>query len=531
MVDSILDPPSLGAPAPNLDTSKRDTTGAVPVMDPAVERDFKSVRTKAFYGMGSISFGVKDNGFQTILLPFYNLVLHVPAQLVGLAIFIALVVDAFLDPIVGHMSDNLRTRWGRRHPLMYLSALPVAISYLLLWNPPAWSPHALFFYLIVVAIVVRTFITFYEIPSSALVPELTDDYDERTSFVGYRVFFGWYGGLTMSALAFLVFMHADATHTVGQLNPLGYSHYGLTAAIVMFVAILVSAAGTHRFIPYFRKPAARPFTLMRYAREMFATLNNKAFLILLAAAIFFNLATGLVFALNFYINTFFWKFTNSQIGVLTLAAFVAVLLAFIISPPLSRRLGKKLSAGVMFALGLTINSTPLVLGLFGILAAKASVGLLALLFATTTVGSALAIGSSIMIISMIADIVEDSEIATGRRSEGLFFAGSSFIQKASSGLGLFASGLVIWVTHFPMDKLPGQIDPHIVLNFAIVYLASTVALYGIGFWIISFFPINRATHNENLRRLIAEAAFATPPMGGEALLTAIGSPGADSGES
>jgi GPH family glycoside/pentoside/hexuronide:cation symporter len=199
--------------------------------------------------------------------------------------------------------------------------------------------------------------------------------------------------------------------------------------------------------------------------------------------------------------------------------------------PLSRRLGKKLSAGVMFALGLTINSTPLVLGLFGILAAKASVGLLALLFATTTVGSALAIGSSIMIISMIADIVEDSEIATGRRSEGLFFAGSSFIQKASSGLGLFASGLVMWVTHFPMDKLPGQIDPHIVLNFAIVYLASTVALYGIGFWIISFFPINRATHNENLRRLIAEAAFATPPMGGEALLTAIGSPGADSGES
>jgi GPH family glycoside/pentoside/hexuronide:cation symporter len=524
MVDSILDPPSLGAIAPNPDTSKREVKAVVPPLDPEVERDLKSVSTKVFYGLGSIAFGVKDNGFQTILLPFYNLVLHVPAQLVGLAIFIALVVDAFLDPIVGQISDNLRTRWGRRHPLMYLSALPVAVSYLLLWNPPAWSPHALFFYLIVVAIIVRTFITFYEIPSSALVPELTEDYDERTSFIGYRVFFGWYGGLTMSALAFLVFMRTDATHTVGQLNPVGYSHYGLTAALVMFVAILFSSAGTHRFIPYFRQPAARPFTLMQYAKEMLATLNNKAFLILLAAAIFFNLATGLVFALNFYVNTFFWKLNNSQIGILTLAAFIAVLLAFVISPPLSRRLGKKLSAGVMFAIGLAINSTPLVLGLLGILTAKASGGLLALLFVFTTLGSALAIGSSIMLISMIADIVEDSEIRTGRRSEGLFFAGSSFIQKASSGLGLFASGLVLWAAHFPTDKLPGHIDPHVVWNFCIVYLSSSVGLYGIGFLIISFFPITRATHNENLRQLIAEAALATPPFGGEALMTAVASP-------
>src|ERR1700684_1602980 len=81
-----------------------------------VTRQLTSLRTKLFYGLGSVSFGVKDNGFQTILLLFYNQVLHVPAQLVGLAILIALVVDAFLDPIVGHISDNFRTRWGRGDP-------------------------------------------------------------------------------------------------------------------------------------------------------------------------------------------------------------------------------------------------------------------------------------------------------------------------------------------------------------------------------------------------------------------------------
>jgi glycoside/pentoside/hexuronide:cation symporter, GPH family len=485
--------------------------------DAGVKQELESFRTKIFYGLGSVAFGVKDNGFQTILLPFYNLVLHIPAQLVGLAIFIALVFDAFLDPIVGHFSDNLHTRWGRRHPLMYASAIPVAISYLLLWNPPHWSNGALFAYLIVVAVVVRTFITFYEIPSSALIPELTADYDARTSFAGYRIFFGWYGGLGMSSLAFLVFLHADATHKTGQLNPVGYSRYGFVAAIVMFVAILVSAWGTHKFIPHLRKPPERKMTLSQYAREMISTLNNRPFLILLVSAVFFNLATGLVFALNFYINTFFWMFNNSQIGFLTLSVFVAVFLAFVIAIPLSRRFGKKESAIGMFACGLTISNVPLVLGLLGILTLKTP-GLLYLLFAIGSVGGAFAIGSSIMIVSMIADVVEDSEIRTGRRSEGLFFAGNSFIQKAASGLGLFASGLVLWAAGFPSDKLPGQVDPHAVTRFAIIYLVTTVVIYGLGFIVIGFFPISRQTHEETLRRLAAEVEQSREPvdmLGGE----------------
>jgi glycoside/pentoside/hexuronide:cation symporter, GPH family len=508
MVDSVFDPKDTGSLPPASGTLRTGSGTTAEAIPPDVERDLKSVKTKLFYGSGSIAFGVKDNGFQTILLPFYNLVLHVPAQLVGLAIFIALIVDAFLDPIVGHFSDHLRSRWGRRHPLMYLSALPVAVSYLLLWNPPNWSPNALFIYLIVVAIIVRTFITFYEIPSAALVPELTEDYDERTSFMAYRVFFGWYGGLAMAALAFFVFLHSDTTHSVGQLNPVGYSRYGLTAAIVMLFAILISAAGTHRFIPYLRQPEAVRLSLTQYCREMLETLNNKAFLILLAAGAFFNMATGLVFALNFYINTFFWKFNNTQIGFLTLTTFVAVVFGIVIAPPLSRRLGKKISAFLMFGVGVAISSTPLFLGLIGAFPAGPFPGLLPILLATTTIGGGLAIGSSIMVISMIADIVEDSELKTGRRSEGLFFAGNSFLAKATTGLGLFVSGLILWVTHFPKDKLPGQIDPHVVHNFGVVYQVSVLAIYAIGVWILSYFPITRDSHNENLRRLAAEAALA-----------------------
>src|SRR5450432_594881 len=103
--------------------------------------------SRLFYGFGSVAFGVKDNGFSYLLLIFYNQVVGLSAPLVGMAIMIAMIFDAFLDPIVGQVSDNWRSRWGRRHPFMYAAALPVAISYLALWNPPHWSHAQLFWYL------------------------------------------------------------------------------------------------------------------------------------------------------------------------------------------------------------------------------------------------------------------------------------------------------------------------------------------------------------------------------------------------
>ena len=96
-----------------------------------------------------------------------------PADVIGIGIMIALIIDSFLDPIMGQVSDNWRSRWGRRHPFMYTAALPVALSYLLLWNPPhGWSHEALFVYLIVVAVVIRSFITLNPFSAPISAPRL-----------------------------------------------------------------------------------------------------------------------------------------------------------------------------------------------------------------------------------------------------------------------------------------------------------------------------------------------------------------------
>ena len=147
--------------------------------------------TKLAYGSGAAANGIKNNGFEYFLLFYYSQVLGVDSALVGATLMIAMFVDGISDPIVGYWSDNLKTRLGRRHPFMYASIIPVAVAYIFAWNPPeGMTGNALFPYLLMITILVRIAYTFYEVPSSALVAELTDDYDERTSFCRFDTSLG-----------------------------------------------------------------------------------------------------------------------------------------------------------------------------------------------------------------------------------------------------------------------------------------------------------------------------------------------------
>ena len=121
-----------------------------------------SLPAKVAYGFGSVAYGVKNNGFDYFFLIFYSQVMGVDAGLVSLALLIALVFDAVSDPLVGYFSDNTHSRWGRRHPYMYIAAVPVALAYGLIWNPPSsLEGNELFPYLTVLAVFVRTLITLY----------------------------------------------------------------------------------------------------------------------------------------------------------------------------------------------------------------------------------------------------------------------------------------------------------------------------------------------------------------------------------
>ena len=472
-----------------------------------------SAWTKGAFGFGSVATGVTETGFNYFLLIFYSQVVGLDARLVSLAITISLVFDAFVDPLAGYWSDNLRSRWGRRHPFMYAAAAPVAVAYAALWMPPSGlGETGLFCWLLGLSIATRVCFTFYETPSSALLPELTYDYDERSSVQGLRLFFGWSGGNVMTVLMFVLVFPAFATVSTpnGQFNREAYVAYGLVAAGVVFAAIMISALGTHRRIRDMRAaPARRQLTLRRILAEMWESLADRSFAALFAAAMLGAVATGLSASLTFYFTTYFWGFTSQQIGVITLGVFASAAIGAGLAPIVSRRMGKKRGAMVVGLIAFLGAPLPIMLRLVGLLPSNEDPIIFWLVFATNTIDTGLIICFQTLTAAMIADLVDQSELRTGRRSEGVFFAAITFVRKTVLGLGLIAASFVLALAAFPEGAKAGEVPDGALWRLGAYYVPTILALWLSMIAVLSTYKLGRDDHEANLRKL-AEARAADP---------------------
>jgi len=454
---------------------------------------------KLAHGSGAAAFGIKNGGFDYFLLLFYGTVIGLEPGLVGLAILIALVVDAISDPLVGYWSDNFRSRWGRRHPFMYAAALPVALSYFLLWNPPDWGQTGLFIYLTVLAVLIRTFITFYETPSSALIPELTTDYADRTSLQAYRLLFGWSAGTGMSVVMFGVLL----TGPLGMRDPGAYATYGIIASVLIFATIMMSALGTHSRIPYLHQPVGtgERYSVGRIFREMLQTLSEKSFIALFLATMLFAIASGLSAALAFLMLNYFWGFSEYQIFIWTCSVFISALLGFVLAPWATRRLGKKRATILLGVLAFTIQPMPVLLRLAGLMPENGDPLLFPLVLGVNVIDLALIIAVQVVSFSMIADLVESNELRTGRRSEGVYYAAVTFTRKTTQGLGVLAAGLILSFVNFPEGAQPGSVAADTLWNLGALYAPAILAIYLAALLCIARYRIDRNAHEENLRRL------------------------------
>lgn len=459
--------------------------------------------TKLAYGFGAVAFGVKNNGFDYFLLLFYSQVMGVDAPLVGLALLIALLFDAFSDPIVGYMSDNTHSRWGRRHPWMYASAIPVAVCYFLLWVPPeGLTGNELFPYILVLSILIRVLITFFEVPSSALSAELTGDYDERTSLFSYRYFFGWIGGTLMATVALAVFLVPTETISNGLLNQAGYETYSVVASVLILISILVTALGTHRHIPHFKAPPPKAaMSVKRIFREIYETLGNRSFAALFLAALFGAVAAGLSAGLSFYMSGYFWEFSTDQISVISFSIIFSAFIALFIAPVISKRVGKKRGAIFVGVVAFTVAPAPVVLRLLEVMPENGSPALFPIVLLAVMIETTLVITLSILTSSMMADLVEDSEIRTARRSEGVLFAAATFARKAVQGFGVLAASAVLAMVQFPKGVAPGQVPDETVFRLGLYYAPTLFAIWMAMIASLRLYRIDRDKHEDNLRTL------------------------------
>jgi GPH family glycoside/pentoside/hexuronide:cation symporter len=456
------------------------------------------------YAFGQMPEGVKSAAFGFFLLFYYNQVLGLSASLASLAIFIALVLDALSDPVVGYWSDSTRGRFGRRHPHMYAAALPFALLFFGLFAPPAGlGQTGLFVWLLAFAALTRTAMTFYTVPYMALGAELTADYDERTLLAALRNVMQLLGMFLVLIVGNQVFFAPTEAYANGQLNPDAYPRFGLACVPVLVLGVLVAAGGTHRRIPALRQPPAlRAFSLGSVAREVAQAFRIPSFTALVCASVVFGITQGMIQALILYTATYFFELSPGQITSLFGIAIVGIVFGSLASRPAAAIIREKRA---LFAAGLAwyalFTSSVIILRLLDLLPPNSD-PLIAPLYLGSAFVSAIGLGVAIpMIGSMIADVTDEHERRYGDRQEGIYYSAASFAGKMVGGAGPVMAGVVIDLAGIPPGTDPAAVAAETVSRFGWLQGPSVLILSVVSIVAIGFYTITRERHAEILREI------------------------------
>ncbi|WP_279246630.1 MFS transporter [Candidatus Litorirhabdus singularis] len=463
-----------------------------------------SAREKWAYAVGNIPFAAKDAAFANFVVFYYTQIHGLSGTLAGLAMFIALSWDAISDPIVGSWSDNFRSRWGRRHPLLVAGGLPTALLFLALFTPPEqFGDAGIFLWLLGVSILLRTFLTIYFIPYSAMGAELSTDYDERTIIAKARVTMGWLAGMALPAVAFILFF-GPRDGVDGRLVAVNYWHYGVLSALVAGITAVVCIIGTRSVIP--RLPTASPahkFSWRDPLKDLQMALTNRNFRLSVGANLAFGMSAGVYTTLSLYLGTYFWEFSADQLAGMVLPTAIATLMAFMALHRLGRRFDKP-HLLAFASLALALNALWF-LGsrLLGFLPENGHAIIYPLLLLNTGIGVFMIVSMQVLAASLAADIIDEQEMATGKRQEGVVFAAGAFVQKATTGAGALLAGIVIDLSGITGDSVPGSVDTDVLQALGWFTLAMTAGLALIAFFFNTRLRLGRKDHHKVRTQLAA----------------------------
>ena len=258
------------------------------------QEDKVTLGVKISWGVGGIADNYIMNALNTLVLPIYNIAFHMSPVLLGIALFIPRFIDAVTDPLMGNISDNTRSRWGRRRPYIFIGAVVCAIILPLLWAPPSKTNMAMFIYFTVMSVLYSLGYTAYVVPYTALGYELTNDYDERTRTLAWRMYLGLIAGFAMPWL-YKLCLHPVFEGDAGA----GARWLSVLMGILIVITGILPAVKGRENVQAAKQKKIGILIATKY------TLKNRAFLILVMGYIIviFSLFTSGTMAL--YVNIFY----------------------------------------------------------------------------------------------------------------------------------------------------------------------------------------------------------------------------------
>ncbi|WP_293453037.1 MFS transporter [Phenylobacterium sp.] len=463
-------------------------------LEPAPELN-PSVPVKLAYSFGQAI----ESGYLIVagfVFFYYTAVLGLSGSAVGVALAISMCVDAVMDPLIGSISDNVRSKWGRRLPLMLLGAPATGLAVWMLFAPPAMlSPFLLFGWLVASKLLLRGFASVYNLPYAALGAEMASGYVERASVAAYRGVFGIVISLVITAVAMTGFFAGGA----GLQNGAAYPAFGAAIGLLLFACAALAMVGVWRYAVRLPQPRTQPAPMfLGLFRELPEVFRNKSFRALFLTALLFWVAAGVNGALNNHAYVFVWKIPPERIQFISYSYFLSMFLGIPLARLLLARFEKNtiiIQGLILVLLAMTVLHSLRALGLFAPTGAEAQPWLM------TSAGVA-GIGIGLIIVAlpaMMADAADEHELLFGHRREGLYFAGLGFAGKAAAGLGQMAAGFALDALHFPKTAGVGaavEIPEH-VQRLLILAWGPLAAFFGLlGLLALLPYGVTRARHAE-----------------------------------
>lgn len=444
---------------------------------------------KAAFGAGSVADSVYFYAWDLFVLFYYTQVLGLPGSLTGLAILISLIVDAVSDPYVGFVSDKLRgLRWGRRNTLIIGTALPLAVTFVLLFTPPSDLGHAaLFAWLLVFGVLSRIFLTFFAIPYKAISAELSRSVVERPRVIAAAAIGNTVARIVVPLATFGFFFGESARYERGQLDPANYAPFAIAAALVMLVSIALVVVGTLRPLLEDERAEAAGATgslaPLAALREVWAALTltaNVRRVFVLAIFVFVCLVS--ITVLKIHVLTYVWQVPKgSAKWVMSMQGFGGGLGALLL--PLLLREFDRRRALVWGIGGFTLlNAVAVLLPVFGVGPAPGTPQL-ANLVAGMLFVSGIFLGMYLVAVGSIGgDVADEHEANTGSRQQALVGGFMTLAIKTAGGLMSFVTGLYLDLIGFPVGVPLDKVSPEAITELAwFVAVFCAVGAAGVAF--------------------------------------------------
>ena len=454
------------------------------------------LKTKIIYALGEMPGSHMNSAIGAFLALYYNQILGVSASTISIAMGLALFLDAVSDPVVGTYSDNFKSNLGRRHPFMYAAALPLGIFMALLFSPPAGlGEAAIVAWLASFLVLARLTFTFFSVPWSAMTSELTDSYSERSVVVSWRQIVGHSLAALYGFLIFtFIFSESDA-FPQGQLNPENYTLFAPLLGTLITIWCLITTHFTRDQIQYsYQRTDSQSFGLLVLFTSLRSALTNRNFALLLCGCLIAFGVFGVLGFFDMYVNTYFWELKTKDFGVIALFVPIGPLIAVLLVMNFQAHFEKH--HGLMFALvgGMIMSMVGVIARLSGLFPEYESRFFLPAITCIATINAFFGALTAIMFISMIADLVDDQELKTGERQEGVFAAGVAFSTKAVGSLGVIVGGFLLeFFVQFPAGQGQTEISEDVLFRLAITDAIVVNSLLLIPAFLISKYTLTR--HN------------------------------------